>query len=203
MQDGKSAHSVRIGKTSVLTPKEKYDIAYNHQEYAGLEASIGLKLVPWVMENVKFKSVLDVGCGSGHALIKFLEAGKQAKGTEISDTLLRGRLATLTELGIVRRAYAHELPFGEGEFDLVFSTEVLEHIGEGDVHRSLAELLRVARRYVFATICYREANCFPELHLHETVKPKEWWMNEIGRFRVRVSEVGERSDGGCYVITKL
>ena len=183
---------------------EKYDLAYQSNGYASAEASIGLKLVPWVLSNLKFTSVLDVGCGSGHSLLRFNQFGKPCTGTEISKTLLDGRLKSMVELGIVRHAYAQALPFPDNSFGLTFCTEVLEHIEEPYVHKTLSGLLRVAKKYVFVTIDFQKAQCFPELELHETVKPKGWWEAEIKRFRVRLREVPtEREDGACYVIQKV
>jgi len=49
-----------------------------------------------------------------------------------------------------RTGRAEQLPFDENEFDLVCAIETLEHVA--DPERSVAELVRVARRYVLASV---------------------------------------------------
>lgn len=188
-----------------LRPEEKYDVAYKDERYASPAASIGLGWVPWVVANLRFKSVLDVGCGSGYALLKFLEAGKSAVGTEVSEYLLNGRLISFKELGFVQRAFARDLGmWSEGSFDLVFCSEVLEHIPLEDIHNSIGELIRVSSKLLFFTICFREAWCFPDLKLHETVRPQAWWEGEFEKFRVKWKEVTTKGSerGGTYVLRK-
>jgi ubiquinone/menaquinone biosynthesis C-methylase UbiE len=51
-----------------------------------------------------------------------------------------------------KRADGLDLPFGDGQFDVVHSSAVLEHVGAAqNQRRFVAELTRVARRAVFIT----------------------------------------------------
>lgn len=196
-------------KSDRMSPVEKYNVAYRDEKYAGPGASFGLQLVPWVVENIKFHDVLDVGCGSGFSVLRFLELGKRATGTESCRFLLDGRLQSMRELGMVKEATLPILPYPESSVDLVFCTEVLEHIPESDVHGSIGELLRVSKGKVFASVCFEEAHCFPELGLHETVRPKAWWEGEFLRWKAKFEDVTEevtngqgRETGAFYILRK-
>jgi hypothetical protein len=73
---------------------------------------------------------------------------------------------------VFREADACDLPFRDGEFDLVYSSAVIEHVGGRDRQaRMIAECTRVARRGIFLTTPNR---WFPiELH---TQLPFVHWL---------------------------
>lgn len=90
---------------------------------------------------VGVKTILDVGCGSGN-LINKIAANYQTTGLDISkEALTRVKAPTVL-------APAYDIPFPDKSFDLVVSTEMLEHLPEEEYHRSLLEITRVAKNYV-------------------------------------------------------
>lgn len=167
-----------------LTVEEKYNKAYQNPEY--MKVSVGQAYLTWVLTNLRFKSVLDVGCGCGYALLGFILHGKTAKGVEVCDYLLETTLRTYVVAGVVKKGRIQELPYEADTFDLVYCTDVLEHIPECDVHKSIGELVRVSRKYVFISVSTVPAQCMPSLKLHETVKPMEWWKGEFEKYRVKL-----------------
>ena len=83
--------------------------------------------------------VLDAGCGTGRNLHEYARLG-QAEGIEPSQTAVD----YCRERGLaVQQAGLESLPFEDGRFDIVFASDVLEHV-EGDVF-AFRELHRVAR----------------------------------------------------------
>lgn len=92
------------------------------------------------------KSFLDVGCGAGYALLR-AEKDKQCKVTGIDpDPGAHGvgrfikDFSTQTD---IRQGYAENLPFENDEFDVVFSSHVLEHVENEEL--SLKEMKRVLK----------------------------------------------------------
>lgn len=95
------------------------------------------------------QSLLDAGCGNGLFLRALASAPRtftRLAGVDRSDAALR-HLTTEKRIGSV-----DALPFGDQEFDAVTCMEVLEHLPVDVYPRALAELSRVARRYVVVSV---------------------------------------------------
>jgi SAM-dependent methyltransferase len=99
------------------------------------------------------RSVLEVGCGPAGNLQIVAKAGAvRAAGCDISPKMIELARANLEAAG--RPADLHlvdgeKLPFGDGEFDLVFTVTVLQHnADEARLARLMGEIARVARRQV-------------------------------------------------------
>ena len=67
------------------------------------------------------------------------------------------------------------------EFDGVICTDVMEHIPEEEVEETLDKIFNFARYFVYFSISTKEAKkILPNgENAHCTVKPKEWWEEEI------------------------
>ena len=99
------------------------------------------------------ESALDVGCGEGVLTERFAERldGGHVVGIDLDDPVLRSEWARRTRPNVEFRAYEGlELPFRSGEFDIACAIEVLEHVP--DPERTLAEMVRVARRHVLVSV---------------------------------------------------
>jgi len=178
----------------------KYEIAYKTPEYYRISA--GLQQTQEVLETLKFKSVLDVGCGPGYSVLKFLKNGKEVIGTEVCKYLYRTALIAFMNNDLIVPARIQNLPFDADTYDLVYCTDVLEHIPEQDIDISIKELVRVAKKYVYVSVSTVPAAFHPELGLHETVKPKEWWYAFFNKYRLKeVKSLAKEAKNGfakCY-----
>jgi SAM-dependent methyltransferase len=86
--------------------------------------------------------VLDFGCGAGRFLRVIEEAGAQAVGVEIARAAVE-RARENVPGADVRLLDDGSIPLGHGEVDLVWCSEVLEHIP--DVAHALLEMRRVLK----------------------------------------------------------
>jgi len=96
------------------------------------------------------RSVLDVGCGDG-TLLRSVDRAIRKVGVDISYTAL-----SLVTAGDRVLASSDILPFCDKEFDLVMSTEVLEHLPAEVFEASCREIQRIARRYVLISVPFHE-----------------------------------------------
>jgi SAM-dependent methyltransferase len=98
-------------------------------------------------------SALDVGCGEGVVTEHFaerLETG-HVVGVDLEDAKLREEWSRRARPNLEFRALAGpDLPFADAEFDIACAIEVLEHVP--DPERTLAEMARVARRWLLVSV---------------------------------------------------
>jgi SAM-dependent methyltransferase len=101
-----------------------------------------------VLDGLHFESALDVGCAEGYFMSVIGEGfGADVWGVDISSVAARKAHERWDLPTAV--ADANRLPFADGAVDIVYSTEVIEHVLDPEV--MLAEMRRVARRAVLVT----------------------------------------------------
>ena len=84
---------------------------------------------------------LDLGCGTGEFTAALARVGAIAIGAEVARSAVRRARTRHPELDFRLIPIAGPLPFEDGAFDLVWASEVIEHIA--DTARWLSEVRRV------------------------------------------------------------
>lgn len=131
---------------------KKYIYA-NPEEMARINSTVSI-----VPDDVE--TVLDVG--AGHSV--FLETlemnrGIRGVGIEITDS----KVEYGQKKGIdIRKGSAERLDFPDDSFDMVVSTEVIEHLPYGIYESALKEMRRVAKKYIIISVPYDEDRVFTE-----------------------------------------
>ena len=126
------------------------------------------------------KSWFDGGAGTCGTMKALRSAGKIVRGIEISD-VSKTSCKDLAKEGVVETGVLHDLTrFEDKRFDVVFSSEVLEHVPTNLVEKSVKELVRIAKKDVFVTISLRRSGLDPKdlrkpAIVHLTVWPREKW----------------------------
>src|SRR5918992_4401801 len=92
------------------------------------------------------QDVLEIGVGVGTDFLRFVRAGANAVGVDLTERaveLVSRRLELEGLTAELRTADAEALPFADASFDVVYSWGVLHHTP--DTPRSIAEAIRVLR----------------------------------------------------------
>jgi SAM-dependent methyltransferase len=140
------ASAVREAENAVLTHAD-------HQPHHGYTPDafrhyVRQRALLSALDSLTFASVLDVGCAEGYFMnVVRGRFGASVWGVDLSTTAL----AKAHQIyGFpVAAAEATRLPFADDSFDLVLSTEVIEHVLDPDL--MIAEMRRVSRGTVLVT----------------------------------------------------
>ncbi len=106
------------------------------------------KIVASVPEGAE--RILDAGCGDGIVGNYLLERGYDVTGIDISEVALeyfKGKKV----VGDITN-----MPFDDSSFDLVISSEVLEHIPANKYQKAIHELGRVAAKWIIVSTPFEE-----------------------------------------------
>ncbi len=122
------------------------DVEKTRYEYA--EGPAFLESVsPWIPSSLAERSLLDAGCGWGGKAVYCAEVlgPRRVEGFDLPGVFDPAvPLAFAAEKGVsgcaFRTGYAEEIPYSDGEFDVVFCEDVLEHVNDP------AAVLRECRR---------------------------------------------------------
>lgn len=132
--------------------------------------SYGINIIDQALSTGDYKTVLDAGCGRGDVVAHLLKKGYEARGVEVSRFAVEHSEVRTGE--VLQGDLAH-LQFPDRHFDLVFSSEVLEHIPEDRIPAVVQELTRVCRKRLFLTISLRPSSQNNAFHC--TLRSRAWW----------------------------
>jgi len=125
--------------------------------------------------------VLDVGCGIGYLVKELNLRGVPTKGVD-SAQALKDRFWGILEPMFL--ADATSLPFKNGEFDLVTSSDFLEHVPEENLDKVLSEMRRVCSGTILSRVAYEAKLTSRQSLYHVTNKSKEWWEEKVKPYGV-------------------
>lgn len=135
-------------------------------KYPGLTTTnYSPQIKKFIQENGPVTSCLDYGCGKGYQYM----GKKLHEGWGIE-------MPTLYDPAVPNH---NKRP--DRTFDMVLSTDVMEHIAEEDVPTVLADIMSLSERLVFLSISCRPAliNLPNGENAHCTVKPWTWWQKQV------------------------
>lgn len=137
--------------------------------------------------------LLDVGCGTGN----YARALKQETGCHVSgiepSTEMRERARNATVWEALLPGSAERLPFSDGSFDLLLSTDVIHHVGErGAFFGEAARVLRPGGKIATVTDSHEDIARRRPLssHFPETVAIELERYPSVGQLRGEMAEAG-------------
>ncbi|TRX71723.1 class I SAM-dependent methyltransferase [Carboxylicivirga sp. M1479] len=113
--------------------------------------SITEKKIPWVLQNIPedTSSILDIGCGNG-IITNELSKSFKTTGADMSDAALKQVNCPTINCS------SESIPVESESFDMVFSSQLLEHLNNEQLEASVKEFKRIASRYILITVPHKE-----------------------------------------------
>ena len=128
-------------------------------------------------------SVLSLGCGVCAALPVYRsELRVDMYGTDVSTVAYQhaadlGRVnSTCSAKPCLRVGMAFAIPWPSASFDTAVSSDVMEHVDEADIPRSVSEASRVVRCLLLLAIA-RGSSVRNGIELHATQRNTSWWRD--------------------------
>jgi SAM-dependent methyltransferase len=118
------------------------------------------------------RRVFEFGSGIGRVLKEASARGIDIVGSETSEYAIRNSVGPKELLVKIGEIPQSRLPFEDDSFDLVFSTEVMEHVKEELTEAVLGELHRICSKRAFLTINTFDPNQPGHINMH----PRKWWL---------------------------
>ena len=134
----------------------------------------------WARETLGVASVLDVGCGEGHAARFFRDLGCRVVGVDGS---VQARRDSVIPEQHVLHDYTSGAYFPGDDFDLIWSCEFVEHVEK----RYLANFLATfacGHRYLMMTF----ADPGQPGHHHVNCQPAQYWIEKLETIGFRFDE---------------
>lgn len=156
-----------------LTEQEKYQLMWNIDAYR--EISPGEYIADIYMELFKPKGlIIDYGCGTGRAGVKFSKAGHEVLLIDFTDNCRDDEALSLPFMQWdLTKAMSQSSEYG-------FCTDVMEHIPTEDVKYVITNIMNSSKKVFFQISTVDDVmGAAIDEPLHLTVKPHSWWKEEF------------------------
>lgn len=146
------------------------------------ETPYGLEYAFYLLGDIRKKTVLDLGCGSGENLVPLVKRGADVIGIDISPELIqvaRQRMSCYGLAATVQEGSAYATGLSEESVDVVFSMALLHHLdlpaARNEIHRILRKgglfILREPIRFSRTMNSLRRLFPAPEADISEYEHP--------------------------------
>jgi len=148
-------------------------------------------------------TILEAGCGSGICCALLAKLGYNVTGVDIAQCAVDFSKDIISEYQVsakIGRYNITDLPFGDNEFDLVYSLGVLEHYPIETQLKIVSEMKRVCRKIVILLIPNRFSPIFQTMVENESTLVDKKYIFPEENFQYSVDLVNLATSNGLTVI---
>jgi ubiquinone/menaquinone biosynthesis C-methylase UbiE len=142
----KTAKAVEIQRDYYADTAAKYDSMHARE---GADDPETLKYITFFLRAAQARTVLDVGAGTGRAILRMKEEmpGLSISGVEpVAALIEQGERENNLPAGTLIQGVGENLPFADASFDVVCSFAILHHVRHPNA--IVKEMMRVARKAI-------------------------------------------------------
>lgn len=171
------------------TELEKYTRIWEMSEYRLFSPGATLSRIffsHFKNELKPFDRIIDFGCGTARIATQFLQKKLIVDLIDIAPNCLDEEIQNLMMFAPIQfyQNTLWQLPESLEAADWIYSADVLEHIPENKVEKSLKEMAKKTKKGGMLQI-FLEKEKFKtgiDCDLHLTVKPRQWWIEKIEKY---------------------
>ncbi len=193
-QDGNQAKTATAtgskaaaGSAGADAPRVESSLPGPRSNQIRLEGNHAARVLPWITEEIRFHSALDLGSADGEAVRLLQEAGYDAHGIDLAPRE--------NGLANIHKGDFFSAPHENGYFDLVICCNTLQEIPNHRIPSLLAEIDRLSNSYVMLTTISTE--CDEPIGESRDVA---WWTDRIRDFGWRFRIIREDAETGQMII---
>jgi 2-polyprenyl-3-methyl-5-hydroxy-6-metoxy-1,4-benzoquinol methylase len=150
---------------------EQYKELHNENKFKGISLNKHIQAIGDLIKQHKVKSLLDYGSGKGYLY---------SKNFKIVNPNLKEPLQKLWKIDKLKcydPGYTEHAEYPTDIYDMVISTDVIEHVPEEDLTWFLNDIFSLSKKFVYLNIaCYPALKHFKDgTNVHVSIfKPQEW-----------------------------
>jgi 2-polyprenyl-3-methyl-5-hydroxy-6-metoxy-1,4-benzoquinol methylase len=133
--------SAEEARSIVLTATDRTQIDRYLSPFS--DTPYSLEYAVYLLGDIRGKTVLDLGCGTGENTVPLVERGARVIGIDISPDLIalaQQRLRNAHLEATVKSGSAYDTGLGSGSVDIIFCMALVHHL---DIRRVCDEMLRI------------------------------------------------------------
>src|SRR3990167_46718 len=130
----------------------------------------------------KPESVLDLGCGKGPFLYFWQWFVNKTKGIELSQYAINNAFCPNIEQGDIS-----DMNADWGQWDLITAIDILEHLDEEQLDRTLMNILKYGKRFIFSIPFIGDPNLMADKS-HKLYKTKSEWIEIFEVYGFKISD---------------
>lgn len=115
--------------------------------------------------------VCDAGCGRGQLVWALRNIGIEAWGFDFDKKVIETRYKKCQDGWIKRHDAVMGWPYGGKAFDLVVTVDLFEHIDLKDIDRTIGEMYKVAKKWIFLRMTIRTVNGY--------LQDRQFWIGKL------------------------